>query len=168
MKIKYFALFLMVTSPVLISPNAQAQEREGAFGDWTSYSRTENGNKICYAISEPQSKRPGTVNHGDVYFMIASWKSGAASEQPSLITGYTLKAERPPNAKVGNTRYPMYASANEAYIEDNRDERNLVAKMRSGSLMRVEAVSERGTNVSYEFSLKGITAALRNVKANCA
>jgi len=33
--------------------------------------------------------------------------------------------------------------------------------------MNVKAVSARGTNVNYSFSLKGITAALRKAKAAC-
>ena len=37
----------------------------------------------------------------------------------------------------------------------------------NGADMTVEAVSSRGTEVSYNFSLKGVTAALRQSKSLC-
>jgi len=61
----------------------------------------------------------------------------------------------------------MYPSENEAFVESGSDERSLVAKMRAGATMRVTAVSARGTETSYQFSLKGITAALRKAKSAC-
>jgi len=114
-----------------------------------------------------QNKTPKNVNHGDVYFLVSNWKSGAAKEQPSLLTGYPLKTTRAPKARIGSTAITMYPADNEAFIESRSDERNLVGKMRAGATMRVQAVSARGTETSYQFSLKGITAALRKAKAAC-
>lgn len=148
---------------------AQASEPklEGTFTDWTVYSRAEGGDKICYAIAKPSVKAPASVKHGDIYFMVSNWRSGAASEQPSFLAGYPLKKNRAPKARVGSSKYDMYAAENEAFIESNSDERGLVKKMRAGATMKVQAVSSRGTNVNYEFSLKGITAALRKAKSAC-
>ena len=140
---------------------------EGVFTDWTVYSKKDGQDKICYALSKPKSKTPSSVNHGDIYFMVSNWKSGAAKEQPSLLTGYTLKTEIPPAARVGNSKTPMYSSQNEAFVETGTDERKLVKAMRKGAVMRVDAVSQRGTQTSYEFSLKGITAALKKAKTSC-
>ena len=140
---------------------------EGAFTDWTVYSRVEGGDKICYALSQPKSKSPNSVNHGDIYFMVSNWRSGAAKEQPSFMAGYSLKKTRAPEARVGSAKYKMFVAENEGFIESNSDERGLVAKMRAGATMNVKAVSSRGTNVNYSFSLKGITAALRKAKASC-
>lgn len=148
---------------------AQASEPklEGTFSDWATYSRSEGDDKICYVLAAPKKKSPSSVNHGDIYFMVSNWKSGQATEQPSLMTGYTLKDSSPPLAIVGATRTRMFVSANEAFIESARDERTLVSKMRGGADMRVQAVSSRGTSVSYEFSLKGVTAALSKAKSAC-
>lgn len=148
---------------------AQAAEPklEGTFTDWSVYSRVEGSDRICYAIAKPEVMAPSSVSHGDIYFMVSSWKSGAAKEQPSLLAGYPLKTTRAPAAYVGSTKILMYAAENEAFIESNADEKNLVRKMRAGADMRVEAVSARGTETSYVFSLKGITAALRKVKSAC-
>lgn len=140
---------------------------EGKFSEWATYSRVEGNDKICYALAKPKRKSPASVNHGDIYFMVANWKSGAASEQPSFLAGYPLKNTSAPVVKIGSGKYSMYVSQNEAFIESNRDEDRLVRAMRSGSLMRLSATSSRGTAVSYEFSLSGITAALKKAKAVC-
>lgn len=146
---------------------AASAKLEGVFTDWSVYSKSEGNDRICYALAKPSTKAPKSVNHGDIYFMVANWKSGAAKEQPSLLTGYSLKVEVPPSARVGSAKTPMYSAQNEAFIESDTDEKKLVRAMRKGSNMRVDAMSARGTQTSYEFSLRGITAALRKAKTVC-
>jgi len=140
----------------------------GTFGKWAAYTRSDNGDKVCYVLAEPSKKTPGSVKHGDIFFMVSNWKSGSASEQPSFVAGYPLKVTSPPTAIVGSHRERMFVSQNEGFIKDNGDERSLVKRMRAGANMRVSAVSHRGTAVSYEFSLKGVTAALAKAKSSCS
>lgn len=140
---------------------------QGEHNDWRVFTRGEGEAKICYATSRPTDARPGSVDHGEVYFLIASWASGAAEEQPSFLAGYPLRPDNAPVARVGSSRYPMYVSEREGFVEDLRDEERLVAAMRRGSTMRVEAMSARGTATAYEFSLSGVTAALEQVERLC-
>jgi len=100
----------------MLSGAAQAAEPklEGTFSDWATYSRSEAGDKICYVLATPKKMAPKTVNHGDIYFMVANWKSGKASEQPSLMTGFTMKNTSPPTAIVGSSRSTMFVSQNES------------------------------------------------------
>jgi len=150
----------------MFATNASAK-LEGVYTDWAVHSKTQGGEKICYALGKAKSKTPSSVNHGDIYFMVANWKSGAAKEQPSLLTSFSLKAAIPPSARIGSSRIPMYADGGEAFVENKSDEKKLVRSMRKGSTMRVDAVSSRGTQISYEFSLRGITAALGKAKTVC-
>ena len=157
---------LALAIPTLPAATASAKI-EGKFTDWTVHTKTEGGEKICYALAKAASKTPSTVKHGDIYFMVANWKSGKAKEQPSLLTSFALKPQIPPAARVGSTKIPMFADGDEAFVESDTDERRLVRSMRKGSTMRVDAVSARGTQISYEFSLRGITAALSKAKSVC-
>lgn len=163
---------LILTAGIMagFAPSAYADEPklEGTYSDWMVYTKGSGSNQICYALATPKSKSPTNVNHGDVFFMVANWKSGAAAEQPSLMTGYSLKVSAPPNARVGSVKTTMYASQNEAFVEDTSAEKRLVKNMRGGSLMRIDAVSTRGTATGYEFSLAGITAALKKAKSVCS
>ena len=140
----------------------------GTHGDWSVYTRGSGSSRICYVLTEAETESPSSVNHGDVYFMVSNWQNGAATEQPSFLAGYPLKTTRAPRAQVGSTNLSMFAADNEAFIEEASDERRLVAKMRAGSTMTVSAVSSRGTQTRYGFSLKGITAALKQAKSACS
>ena len=147
--------------------NAQAPKLEGSYNDWTSYSRETGNDKSCYVITKAKTTSPSSVRHGDVYFMISNWRSGAASEQPSFLTSYDLNPNIAPEATVGSTKIGFYIADNEAFIDESSDEKRLVRAMRAGSTMTVKAQSKRGTRVSYSFSLSGVTAALKKAKETC-
>ena len=61
----------------------------------------------------------------------------------------------------------MYVDEREGFVEEPREEARLIEAMRRGATMRVEAVSSRGTNTAYTFSLSGVTAALRQANDLC-
>jgi hypothetical protein len=164
-KILGAALVAAATSAPVFAQSAP--KLTGTHGDWSVYTKGSGGEQICYVLSGAKSESPSNVNHGDIYFMVSNWKNGAASEQPSFMAGYSLKTTRAPKAQVGSTGVNMFAADNEAFISEDSDERRLVAKMRAGSTMTVSAVSARGTQTRYTFSLKGVTAALRQAKSAC-
>ena len=137
------------------------------YRDWSVFVREADGEKICFAATEAKDKSPKSVNHGDIFFLIASWESGAARNQPSLMTGYPLNARPEPTLRIGSDRWDMYASENEAFIEAADEEERLVRAMRRGADMRVSAVSQRGTATSYVISLRGVSAALDRVATEC-
>jgi len=166
--LKFCALLCVATFMATPSFAQSAAKLSGTHGDWSVYTRGSGSSQICYVISEAQTEAPSNVKHGDIYFMISSWRNGSAKEQPSFLAGYNLKTTRAPKAQVGSTAVAMYAADNEAFISESSDERNLVSKMRAGSTMTLSAVSQRGTQTRYTFSLKGVTAALRQAKSACS
>lgn len=162
------AALLAVASPVFAQDNAgDAPEFQGEHRDWRVFTRGSGEERVCYALARPEDSRPGNVDHGDVYFLISTWASGAAEEQPNFLAGYALRPESPPEARVGSTRFQMYVSGREGFLEELGDEARLVRAMRRGADMRVEATSERGTATAYVFSLMGVTAALQQVEDLC-
>lgn len=146
---------------------AQQPEAKATYRDWSVFVRETDGDKICFAATEATDKSPKSVNHGDVFFLIATWKSGAAKEQPSLMTGYALNTKPEPTLRVGSDKWEMYSSENEAFIEAASEEQRLIRAMRQGADMRVSAVSQRGTATSYVISLRGVSAALDRATAEC-
>ncbi len=160
---------LLILSVLALPQTAMASPKlQGSYGDWSVYTRQDGGDRICYVLSKAKTKSPSSVRHGDIYFLVANWRSGAASEQPSFMADFSLRSENPPEIQVGNSKFSMYTSQNEAFIDDNGDEQSLLKKMRAGSTMKINAVSGRGTKVNYSFSLKGITAALKKAKQSCS
>jgi invasion protein IalB len=154
---------------MLAGAAAEAAEPQAVatFKDWSVFVRDVGGDKICFAATEAKDKSPKSVNHGDIFFLIATWKSGAATNQPSLMVGYNLKDAPGPTIRVGSEKWDMYASENEAFIESAASEQSLVSAMRRGSEMRISAISSRGTATSYMISLTGVSAALDRAAQAC-
>ena len=153
-------------SPMLSSALA-APEQVATYKDWFVYTNGTGADKVCYAVTTPKDRSPTRVNHGDVYVMIATWANGAASEQPSFMAGYQLKDAPDPEVRIGSSRFSMFSSGNEGFIEANEDERRLVAAMRRGADMRLSAMSDRGTATDYTFSLLGVSNALDRAAKAC-
>jgi hypothetical protein len=121
---------------------------------------------ICFAAVEPLDKAPKDVQHGEVTFYVASWKSGSAANQPSLKVGYTLRTDLAPEAVIGRERFRMYAAGPEAFVPDNR-EKALIAALQKGSELRVEAASVKDARTAYHFSLKGSREAIDKARELC-
>lgn len=153
---------------LIAGAHAQEPKSVATFKDWSVFVRDSDGDKLCFAASEAKDKSPKSVNHGEIFFLVASWKSGAAVEQPSLMTGYELAGKPEPTLRVGSDKWEMYSDQNEAFIEAKTEEQRLIGAMKRGADMRVSAVSHRGTATSYVVSLRGITAALDRVKRECS
>ncbi|MEO1252618.1 MAG: invasion associated locus B family protein [Pseudomonadota bacterium] len=160
-------LVLLFLALAPFAASAQEPTAVATYKDWSVFVRETGGDKICFAAAEASDKSPKSVNHGDVFFLVASWKSGAATEQPSLMTGYPLDLKPEPQVRIGSDKWEMYSAENEAFIEASDEEQRLLRAMRRGADMRVNAVSKRGTSTSYMVSLRGVTAALERVKKEC-
>ena len=144
-----------------------APEQVATYKDWFVYTNGEGQERVCYAVTVPKDRSPASVNHGDVYVMIATWANGAATEQPSFMAGYPLRDAPEPEMRVGSSRFEMFTSGNEGFIEAGEDEERLVAAMRRGADMRLSAMSERGTATDYTFSLLGVSNALDRAARAC-
>ncbi|MEM9838651.1 MAG: invasion associated locus B family protein [Pseudomonadota bacterium] len=160
---------LAVLAAVSASAAAQTAEPKqvATYRDWMVFTHEVGGDLVCYAVTEPKDVSPASANHGDVFFSVATWRSGAASNQPSFMAGYELQDGSEPTVRVGSDRWEMFSSSKEGFIESARQEDRLVDAMRRGSEMRVSATSARDTATNYTFSLFGISNALERVESVC-
>ena len=159
--------FLAAASAALAPAALAAPERVATYRDWFVFVNDTNEGRVCYAVTDPQEKSPRTARHGEVYMMVATWANGAASEQPSFMAGYPLRDAPEPQVRIGSDKWDLFTSANEGFVEAERDEKRLVAAMRRGSDMRLSAMSERGTATEYSFSLLGVSNALDRAAREC-
>jgi invasion protein IalB len=156
------ALAALAATPAGAEPTPLA-----TFKDWSVFVHETGSDRICFAAAEASDKSPKTVNHGDIFFLVATWKSGAATNQPSLRVGYNLQEAPAPTIRIGSEKWDMYVSDNEAFIESAAAEQSLIAAMRRGADMKISATSGRGTATSYVVSLSGISAALDRAREAC-
>lgn len=152
---------IALAGDALANPTAIAR-----FKDWAVFTSEVDGERVCYAATEATDKAPASADHGDVFFYVTSWASGRARSQPSLKVGYELRPDLAPSARVGRSSWTLFSSGNEAFARDEDDPR-LVRAIERGSELRVEAVSERDTQVAYHFSLAGSSNAIDRAEAAC-
>lgn len=144
--------------------SAQAPNRIGTFQNWGAYSYKSGKSTVCYVLSIPTAKEPASVDHGDIFFMVSQRPGQNISYEPQVMVGYTLKADSKVNVTIDNRNFVMFVKDKAAWVENAAEEPALVAAMRSGKSMTVKAVSARGTNTSYNYSLSGISAALKQIE----
>lgn len=57
----------------------------------------------------------------------------------------------------------MFTRGQNAWLENPAEEAAVVAAMKAGAKMSVGAVSRRGTQTNYEYSLSGVTASISDI-----
>lgn len=157
----------IVIAPFLLAGAAFAEPTAvGRFKDWAVFIETVEGDLICYAATEAETKTPTKVNHGAVWYYVTSWKSGKAKAQPSIKVGYDFKEGSTPKAKVGRSSWSLFPAGREAFAED-ADDPAIVEALRKGANLVIDATSARGTKTSYKFSLSGSATAIDKAAEAC-
>ncbi|UTO29446.1 invasion associated locus B family protein [Bartonella harrusi] len=159
------ATFIMVLVAVG-APCAQTPSRLNQFEAWGTYSYKSPKNTICYVLSLPFEAFPTTVKHGDNFFLVTKRSNSPVSFEPQFMAGYPLKDGSKVIVTIGNVDFEFFTKDSSAWLASSALEKQLVSAMRSGMKMTVKAISKRGTNTTYTYSLKGITAAL-NAAQKC-
>jgi len=168
MKLRFCLVVLALFSGSANAAWAQEEpEFQGEYSDWSVFTRMTDAGRVCYALSRPRDSAPRAHEHGNVYFIIASWQSGLVEAQPNILVGYDLRPTSPPRVRVGSDRFDMFVDGQEGFLDDLDDEARLVRAMQRGSVMRVTGTTQAGVATSYEFSLSGVTAASQRVDALC-
>jgi len=159
-----FIAAIIVILALIQGAKAQSPTKIDQFDYWAAYSyKAENGT-VCYALSAPTLKEPTTVNHGDVFFILTKRPDGVVLFEPQFMAGYDLREGSQVEIRVDDRQnFTLFTKDSSAWLESSDSENALVAAMRAGSAMQVKALSRRGTNTSYTYSLKGVTAALNAV-----
>lgn len=165
MKSKVIAACAILISTCTIA-QAKPQKLE-SFGAWGVYSYKNDGRDTCYILSIPTAMAPSHVDHGDNFFLVAPSPRPATGHVPQAIMGYDLEAGSTLTATVGDKAFTLAPQGRAAWTRREGRDAELVAAMKAGSTMTLDARSRRGTETSYSFSLKGMTAALRSA-GRCA
>ncbi|HVY90137.1 MAG TPA: hypothetical protein VG942_14800 [Hyphomonadaceae bacterium] len=157
----------LVITALALAPASDAQSKAiGRYKDWRVYTEDVGKDLVCFAAVDPVDMAPKNVDHGDVTFYVATWRSGQPSNQPSLKVGYNLRADIAPEAIIGRDHFQMFAAGPEAFFTD-RTEKQLLAALQKGSELRIEAASTKNARTAYHFSLKGSREAIDKAKALC-
>jgi hypothetical protein len=154
------SLLLIAAAPAF----AQTATKIGQNNAWGTYSYQGSNGKVCYVLSVPTDKQPASLDHGDIFFFVSQRPGQSVSYEPQFIASYDFQENSKVSVKVGDKSFSLFTKGKSAWVENAAEEPALIAAMKAGSDMRVEAKSRRGNPTNYTFSLRGITAALGSIE----
>jgi hypothetical protein len=141
----------------------------GQFGDWSAYTASPGGKKVCFAIAKPASSEttPSGKSRNPPYMFISSRPSEKVTDEVSIIIGYPFKPNSEATVAVGSTSFALYTQQDGAWIKNAAEEANLIAAMRGGGNAVLKGTSIKGTHSTDIFSLKGLAQALDRSDQDC-
>ena len=136
--------------------------------DWDVFTTTIEGSPACFIVSKPRSYDPMPESrHGDVVFYMSRRPAASIAAEPMVLVGYSFQEGSQVTVNVGGTAFTFLTQGPRAFLNNPTDGDGLLSAMRAGSDMRVTGTSSRGTNVSYVFSLSGVTAGTNRTAQDC-
>jgi len=151
---------------------AVAQQRVGAHEDWAVY--TADSPKECWLVSNAakvENTRGGkpalNVNRGDILLYVTYLPAQKIVGEVSFGGGYPFKSGQAIKLEIGTATYDMLADGEYAWSASPEIDTKIRVSMTKGANAVVRAESSRGTKTKDTFSLKGFTAALKDVKSRC-
>lgn len=169
MMIRFFGVFFAALLTFSAVSYAQSGEPRllAKYDDWSAYMFVENGNKVCYMISEPKADEGQYTRRGSIYALITNRPSEGTKDVFSYITGYEYKSGSDVKITIDDKAYTLFTQDDTAWAPDAEADRALANAIQSGSKMVVEGISSRGTSTRDTFSLKGSSKAYDRIDDEC-
>lgn len=168
---------LVLLAAVLVFPVAHAAEQSnatltGSYRDWFVYRSGEGESLNCFALSKPRNSDPGSLDRGEIAFLVSSWPARNTEHEPSVVAGYLYSEDPNVRVQIGGDQFEFGLTRNNdgvggAWMEETAQEGRLINSMKGGSEMVVIGTSTDGTLTRDTYSLAGITAALDSIETGC-
>jgi hypothetical protein len=172
--LKRFASFALILAfATAASAQQQTADRVGTFNDWSVYTAVSATGRVCFAVSQPIETAPTGVNRDAIYFMLSTWPATGIRNEAFIIIGYPFATDSTVTVTIDNTDTFEFFTGNDttnndaAWLRDLGQEGALVVAMQRGAEMVVRGRSQRGTDTTDRYSLRGVTAALSRVAQEC-
>lgn len=156
-----------IAALAVLVPSADAAQLVSRFTDWASYAHEEEGQKLCFTLSEPKTQEPKAVKRDPAHFFVSAWPKAGVKTEISIKMGYSIKKGSEATVTIGEEAFRLFADADRAFVADPMQELKLLEAMKKGTRVVVQATSERGTATTDSYSLAGLTQALQAMAAAC-
>jgi len=167
MRIGLFSLLLigLMALPAAAQNTIQVAENR----DWAVFIHDgEDGNRICFAASQPTDTSPGTADRGGVYFYVTNWVEDDITNELSVRNGYEFKEGSAPTVEVDGNSFEMFTRGVHAFLRDPEDEKELLQLMKAGAKMTIAGESTDGKQTTDTYSLFGLTASVGTLNEECS
>lgn len=148
---------------------AKADETKviGEFGDWVAQTYNASDTKVCYISSRPKDSEPKNVKRDPAFFLVTHMPGRKVRGEVSTIIGYPFKKESSVELSVDDVKFTMFTNADGAWADSPGTEKQIVAAMKAGKVLKVKGTSWRGTETEDTYSLNGVTAAMDAIDGAC-
>lgn len=162
---------ISISLVVLMSSVAKADSRQllSSFRDWDAFVlKTDADETVCYMISVPKTKTPGSLRHGNPFVTITHKPSREIRNEFNFIAGYSFQNGSAVKMVIDKQgKDDLFTEQDGAWAYDSKQDDAIVASMKRGSNMTLNARSGRGNATSYGYSLSGFTAAHNAITNAC-
>ncbi len=162
------AALLMLSS---VAP-AQTPYSLGSYTDWNVWEVTEDGQKICFIVSEPKKQTGNYTRRGKPVVLVARRPVPAVTDEVSIQPGYEYLQGSSVKVAVqvasSEKVFALFTRGPHAWTKNDDEDRALIAAMRQGGSMIVEGESSRQTTSEDTYSLLGFTKAYDAMVEACS
>ena len=154
---------------LLIATPALAQEVTllEKFKDWSAYAATGSP-KVCFAVAKPTDSNPKKIKRGPIFFYISRWPGDNVMDEISVKMGYPFSEGAKATLTVGTAKFELFTKEEGAFVEKPDMETKIIEAMKTGSTMKINGKSARGTATSDVYSLNGLSDALERAAKECS
>jgi hypothetical protein len=164
----------MLALLVLAVPaSAQEIKQLGTFKSWTAWTGVDANGPMCYISSTPESWAPqevkgAPVKRSPIHFLIINRKGLGTKNEVQTLVGYPFHPSNPNvTANIDGKTYQMVTEGEAAWLATEADEPSFVEALKAGSKLTIKGTSQKGNNMTDNYNLSGVTAALAEISKAC-
>lgn len=147
----------------VLSAGAHARDTLGQYEGWGAFRDARPPR--CFAIAAPARSGRGTWKP---FAAIATWPALGVRGQLHVRLRQAKRANTPVYLTIGEQRFLLASGGADAWAPDARGDAAIVAAMRGGSSMSVEALDLRGRPFADTYRLRGAATAIDAAALGCA
>ena len=107
-------------------------------------------------------------NAGPIFFYISRWPADNVTNEISVKMGYPFGPGAKATVTIGTGKFELFTKDEGAFVEKPEMETKLVDAMKTGTSMKIDGKSARGTATSDTYSLDGLGDALDRAAKECS
>ena len=121
----------------------------------------------CYIGSSPiKSDLPETKKRGQNYILVYKI-TGSDENVIQIEAGYKYNLNKKINVKIDNTEFKFYSTEDSSETAWTNNDKEVIYAMKKGLELVLSGESSRGTITNDTYTLKGFTAAIKQLNNNC-
>ena len=168
MSIKKIILLVLLSLTCSVSYGEENLKSMGKFKDWESFVLSQDGNKICFAQSNPVVRAPKKSKREASRLFVSFRPAESIKNEVSVTNGYEFKLKAPVSAKSGKKKYDLFSKGRFAWVVEDGDEVKLISTMKKASRLMIIGKTEKDDQTTDHYSMMGFTKAYNTAKKSCS